>query len=357
MTLINHCSAAIQVRIQLRAPFVAFLPRDGRAWYNLAVGHQEPQRVAAAAYPRGTLRSNFAGGITIMYRRMSAVLSILALAMATFAGSVQAQVNPVVFAVQDDVLFRIDGSNVGRFFLEDKLTALDFDDSGVLWGVGVDDNNNDLFELYRVDDPFGTPSLSLVNENIDRRTESIVWVGSTLYAIQGSNLDSPQSLVTLNSSTGAATPVGLTGNTGINPEQVGGIAIKDGIMYALNNRLPGELYSIDWTLANGNDPTGTFLTATSPASLFVVTDGLDNDPNGGSLWAMIRKGNIIGSDVGVYRLDEITGQLNLVLDLSGLTDVRGASGLAVIPEPATLVLLVFGSMALVARRRPIAVSS
>ncbi|MCO6437638.1 MAG: PEP-CTERM sorting domain-containing protein [Phycisphaerae bacterium] len=284
-----------------------------------------------------------------MSARLSAALSLLSLCV--FASASAAQVNPIVFAVEDDVLFRINGANVGRYFLSDKLTALDFDDHGVLWGVGVDDDNNNLYELYRIDDPFGTPTLNLVSENIDRRTESIIWVGSTLYGIQGSNVDAPQTLVTLDPNTGAATPVGVTGNTGINPEQVGGIAIKDGIMYALNNRLPGELYSIDWTLSSGTDPTATFLTATSPATLFVVTDGLDNDPNGGPLWAMIRRGNIIGSDIGVYRLDETTGQLTLVYDLSDLTDVRGASGLAVIPEPATLLLLLAGAAPLVLRRR------
>lgn len=260
-----------------------------------------------------------------------------------------AQPAPVIFAVQDEVLFRIDGPSVARYTLPDELTALDFDDRGVLWGVGTDADNNNLYELYRIDDPFGTPSLSLVNEGIDRRTESITWVGDTLYAIQGSNLDTPQSLVTLNPATGAAAPVGLTGNTGINPEQVGGIVVRDGTMYALNNRLPGELFSIDWQLAGGVDPTATMLTPTNPG-LFVITNGLDVDPATGQIWAMIRKGNLIGSDIGVYTLDHVTGELALRFDLSDLTAVRGASGLAVIPEPSTLVLLSLAALPMLRRR-------
>ncbi len=251
---------------------------------------------------------------------------------------------PVIFASQDNVLFRIEGSFVRRFFLSDNIAGLDFADDGTLWAVGTDDADRDgLNELYTIDDPFGTPTLSLVFDGLNRRTTSLVWEGDTLYGIQGSNLDSPQSLVTIDPATGAATPVGATGNTGINPEQVGGITIKEGQMWALQNRLPGELFTIDWTLADGDDPTATLQRTTLPATTFLLTNGLDVDPATGQLWAMIRTSGGLSSDIGVYTLDESTGQLDLVYDLSALTSVRGASGIAVIPEPATIGLLLIAT--------------
>jgi hypothetical protein len=156
--------------------------------------------------------------------------------------------------------------------------------------------------------------------------------------------------VTIDPATGVATPVGLTGSTGITPKQVGGITIKGGVMWALNSKLPGEVYTIDHHLLNGPNPTATFEVLTRPLTMGLITSGLDVDPATGDIFAMIRNANLIGPDLGVYRLDEETGELDLDFDLSPWTTVRGASGFAIIPEPATMLLLVVGS-AFVVRRR------
>lgn len=198
--------------------------------------------------------------------------------------------------------------------------------------------------MYRVADPFGTPSLELVVPTLERRTSSIVWEGDTLYGIQGANLDPPQTLVTIDPGDGYVSPVGTSGATGIDPEQVGGLTIKNGVMWALQNLHAGELFTIDYKLTGGPEPTATFVRTTSPDTIAFLSCGLAIDPADAQLWAMIRSDRLLGSDIGVYQLDETTGQLTLMFDLSELTDVRGASGIAVIPEPASLALLLVASL-------------
>lgn len=257
---------------------------------------------------------------------------------------------PIIFATQEDELFRVDNGLVHRFFLSNAITALDFDDNGVLWGVGTDEDNDDLFELYQINDPFGSPTLTLISEGLTRQTTSIVWDGRILYGIQGQNIDPPQTLVTIDPATGSTSPVGATGNTGINPEQVGGITIKNNVMWALNSRLPGHLLTIDHHLTNGPEPTATLAHTTNPL-LALLTNGLDVDPESGQMWAMIRKANLIGSDIGLYTVDETTGQLTLELDLSSLTSARGSSGLAIIPEPGTAVVVILGGLSVFSHGR------
>jgi hypothetical protein len=257
-----------------------------------------------------------------------------------------------MFACQENVLFRIQGAQIDMFTLSDDLTGLDFDENGVLWALGVDHaNTNGFNELYTIDDPLGTPSLSLVSDGLSYPTTSIEWVGNTLYGIQDNYPSGNNHLVTINPLTGVETPVGNTGDTGITPTHVGGITLENGTMWALWSEDPGALYTLDWTLTGGPEPTGTLVTGTD-ASTWIVTSGLDHDPETGELWGMLKTAGTDISDlyIGIYRIDKVTGDLTLEYDLSSLTAVRGATGFAFVPEPGTLALLAVGGLVVLRRR-------
>lgn len=278
-------------------------------------------------------------------RRVSLSLMVVVLLGAPTGASAA----PVIFASQDNVLFRINGMTIDTFTLSDHVTGLDFDAGGNLWAIGLDAASpNGFQEVYRINDPFGTPTLQLVSDGLTRNTPSIEWVGNTLYAVQGENFDPPSMLVTLNPNTGAVTPVGATGQTGADPNHFQGITLVGPTMWAISTDNPGTLQTIDWNLSGGPDPTATFV-APMGTGFNTVTSGLDHDPETGDLWAMIRHG--VSDEIGVFTIDEVTGNITEQYDLSALTLVRGASGIALIPEPATLVLLALGGVSLARRRR------
>jgi hypothetical protein len=269
----------------------------------------------------------------------------------SLVGATGAQGAPVIFASQENTLFRINGITVDVFTLSDDITALDFDDSGNLWAMGLDHGNlNGSFEVYRINDPFGTPSLALVSDGLSRQTTSIEWSGSTLYGTQGVGPDPGETLSTIDPNTGALTPVGATGATGPAASGYPGITIESGTMWGVYPGNPGKLSTIDWTLSGGPDPTATMV-ATFATGFNTVTAGLDHDPATGDLWAML-KYNVAGTEhIGVFTVDKVTGNIAEQYDLSGLTAERGASGLAIVPEPATLALLALGAMSIACRRR------
>jgi hypothetical protein len=258
---------------------------------------------------------------------------------------------PVIFASQENVLFRISGITVDVFTLSDDVTALDFDDSGNLWAMGLDQTHqNGAFEVYRIANPFGTPTLQLVSDGVPRQTTSIEWSGGTLYGTQGVTPDPGETLSTIDPLTGALTPVGATGSTGPAASGYPGITIESGTMWGVYPANPGTLATIDWTLGGGPDPTATTV-ATFATGYNTVTAGLDHDPETGDLWAML-KYSVGGPErIGVFTVDKVTGDITEQYDLSALTGERGASGIALIPEPATLALLALGAMSITRHRR------
>lgn len=273
-----------------------------------------------------------------------------AIAATVFATPATVSAYPIIFASSNEMLFRIDSDTltVDMFTMSDAITAMSFDANGVLWATSPDDLDSDTFyDVYRISDPFGTPGLVPISDGLVLKTPSIDWVGNTLYGLQtydtgGGVLGSK--LVTIDSVTGNETVVGATGATG---RVSGSIAVDvgSGTMYSIDH-VNNNLYTLDWQLAGGPDPSSTLIgnTGYNPANT-----GLDY--YGDTLYAMSMN-NVSGNfDIGVFTVDTTTGAYSLLIDLSGETGVRGSQAIAVIPEPATLCLLAIGGFAVAMRRR------
>lgn len=263
------------------------------------------------------------------------------------AGPGIAVAEPFIFASQENILFRIDTATntIEQFDLGASITALTFDSQGRLWATDPDDPDSDgSFAIYRVHDPFGAPFVSLVSDGLSENTASIEWVNSVLYGAQGDAPRVTSRLVTIDPTTGAETPVGITGETGV--EQIGGLAFDDlsSTMFALGN-VGGKLYTLDWDLSDGPEPTGTFI---GDIGFDPITSGLAFWEPTQTLYAMTR--NQSTDEIGVYTLNTSTGEATLLYDLSGLTTVRGASGIAVIPAPPVVWLMVIAAGAWCRRR-------
>ncbi len=273
-----------------------------------------------------------------------------ALVVTMLAAAPAASAFPIIFATSNDVLFRIDSDTlaVDTFTLSDDITAMSFDDNGVLWATSPRDMDADTFyDVYRISDPFGTPSLLPISDGLVLKTPSIDWVGSTLYGLQtydtgGGVLSSK--LVTIDPNTGNETVVGATGATGRVSGSIG-VDVGSGVMYSIDH-VDNNLYTLDWQLLGGPDPSSTLIgnTGYNPANT-----GLDYYDD--TLYAMSMN-NVSGNfDIGVFTVDTTTGAYTLLVDLSGETATRGSQSIAVIPEPATLCLLALGGIAVAMRRR------
>jgi hypothetical protein len=259
-----------------------------------------------------------------------------------------AEASPIIFASSGNALFRIDGPTIDLFNMEVSVTAMTFDDQGVLWATSPTENQFGKRDLYQITDPLGAPGLTLMTDQLDYKTASLVWVDGTLYGAQAtSQTDINSLLVTLDPATGAGTLVGTTGRTDAN---IGGMDLdpSSNTMYATDN-IAGDLVTIDWQLTGGPDPSATLV---GPAGVVLTTSGLDFWEPDSTLYAMVKDGSDPGgATIGVYTVDTATGAFSPMLDLSSYTEDRGASSIAVIPEPATLSVLLLASFAALRRRR------
>ncbi len=278
---------------------------------------------------------------------MKSFLSFRALALAAVvAASASAQ---TFFVSRDASLLRTDLSNFNTFTLSDNIHAMDFDDNGVLWATSRDDNELGKWELYTIDDPYGTPTLNLVANNIEGVTPSIAWIGGTLYGLQAFDSGSGffSRLVTINTATGSLTAIGATGDTSISG---GGVEYDPatGAMYALNHN-PGSLNTLDWTLSSNADPAATLVGAFS-GETNIRSSGLGHLDATGQLYATITDRSTLTP--ALYSVDKSDGTLSQMIDLTPYLGVgAGGSGIAVIPEPSSILLVLGGLGALIGRRR------
>lgn len=277
--------------------------------------------------------------------RRFTVLSLAAMALATSAGA------QTFFAANNDRLVRTDLNAYDVFTLDADIHSLDWDNSGNLWATSRAPNSEGFWNLYRVSDPFGTPTLDLVSDMLPGAVPAISWVGETLYGVQTLSA-SLQHLVTIDTGSGATSIVGATGDTGI----TGGGMDYDastGQMFAIKHSV-GSLQTLDFLLANGPEPAASLVgNFFGPASTLDLRSSdlavLDFD---GSLYGVLVERDTL--EPILYSLDKQSGLATELVNLSAANLLGlgpGGTALAVIPEPTSLSLLIGGLVSLFIRRR------
>lgn len=270
---------------------------------------------------------------------------VLGLALAPAASAAE-----IIFAASNDRLVRTDLSTTVAFDLSAAIHSLEFDASGTLWATSRSDGGDGAWDLYRVDDPYGTPTLSLVTPNLPNATPAIAFDGATLYGLEIISL-TEQHLVTIDPGTGATLVVGATGDITI----LGGGMDLDtdaGVMYSLNHS-DATLHTLDYTLSGGPDPSPTLIGGLFGAAVdrsLRSSDLAVNDANGALYGLLVERGPL---EPILYTIDLLTGEATEILNLSdpSLLGVgAGGTAIAVIPEPGSLALLALGGLALVRRR-------
>ncbi len=262
------------------------------------------------------------------------------------AGSASAQ---TFFAANNDRLVRTDLNTYDTFTLSADIHSLDWDTHGNLWATSRAPNQDGFWNLYRVEDPFGTPSLQLVNSMLPGAVPAISWIGDTLYGLQTIS-ETRQNLVTIDVGSGNTSIIGATGNTGITG---GGMDYDSltGTMYAIRHFV-GGLQTLDFTLSGGPDPSaapvGNFFGAESTLDLrssdLAVLDGVSRCTVCSSSAIRCTR----------YSIDKGSGLATEIVDLSAANLLGfgpGGTALAVIPEPSSIALLIGGLASALIRRR------
>jgi len=250
-----------------------------------------------------------------------------------------AQAEPTFWATTNNTLYRFTTTgSVDTFTLSDKMMSLAIDSTGAIVGHSAEKNSGQLWESYQLMDPTGTPSLSLLSDQVagPRPTLSFDNTGTGFSTREdGSNITQ---LITVNSD---LTDNALIGSTGLGRGTNGsGYDPTNDTLYAINNTTD-SLYSVNRT--DGS--------VTNIGSL-----GLDYFNGGaefvdGTLYAFIQD---VSREMFVFgAIDTNTGAFTTIRDIASydptITYFSGLTG--VVPAPGSLALLGLGGLVASRRRR------
>jgi len=268
------------------------------------------------------------------------------------AGAIAQAGAPSIFVGRGNRLVRVHGGHTDTFEFDPNvhLGGMTFDSRGRLWAARADLDGDGYQSLFQIADPFGTPYLVEISDGITCPTLGSLeceWAGNTLYMLGRAGPGATVVLVTVDPNTGATTPVGATGETGI---YSAGIAVDTDsmTMYAANWG-NGYLCTLDWQLESHSDPVPTDV---GHMGVNLYPQGLAFFEEDGHLYAIFDDfSGGSGTEFKVYTVDPCTAQATFVYDLTAyLQDAHGTgSAIAVIPEPAVLGL--FGATGLLLLRR------
>jgi len=273
---------------------------------------------------------------------MNKVICVALLIGSVLAAGATAE--PVFFATQGTTLFRVSDGGVDSFTLSDVITALSVAPDGTFWGTSfTDDDGDGLRELYTLANPFGdSPALVLQGDFLEENTPSITFIDSMMYGFQKDPDAPPETgvLVTIDPDGQTQALVGDTGSTGIAPGGSAYDPVND-VLYAMVKHGDGQLFTVDYDLEGGTDPTGTSL-----GSFDLAFGNNGAEYYDGLLYMVSQLSGDGPLSLGVIAPDTVTYTELLQFGPPAAEPI----GLAVIPEPATLLLLGLGACALARRR-------
>ncbi len=225
----------------------------------------------------------------------------------------------------------------------DNLGALEMSPDGILYGITTD------AQLYSID-----PTTALATKVLDLDTgrltgyEGSLAFGSdgTAYATNFGPVTYPR-LLSLDLTTGAGTQIGFFDNMSSVRRDVNGLGWRDdGVLVGLD-RYTNSLVEIDPTTGV---ISSTITTYTEPVFGGIGGMALGSDYGFFATGGPISDANAPGSNE-LYSFDPYTGVATKIGNFNSTIFSDGFAGLAVVPEPATLMLLGLGGLSLLRRRR------
>lgn len=234
-----------------------------------------------------------------------------------------------------DQMYRYDGNSVSQITISDTFHSLSSTGLGMIGASNLQDNVGNPppnFEVWRVNNPAGVPSLTQIGSFVDQRFPTITQVGNTLYGIGEGNI------FTIDN---ALNTTFVTALQDVNSIGGSGYDANSGTFYVTDG-MDDSFYTIDLTDGSRG---------------LVGALGFDFRNQGGEWWNgqywaafedvtnnQLVLGTISTSD------GSFTTEVILDNDLGDLVSNRTV-GLAIIPTPSTLALLGLSGLAVTRRRR------
>lgn len=259
-------------------------------------------------------------------------ISMTALAVAALAGSAIAQ--PTFLVSNGSTLYRTTlGGTTQTFNLGDDIVGMAVASDGTIYATSASANaTSGLFELYTLDDAEGTPTLTLVSDQLASVYTALTFIGGDLY----SSLEGGQFLVNIDLNTFAETSVGATGVF-----NVGGAAYdQNSDTLYWSSGIDDALYSIDYGTAAS--------TLVGSLGIDVAQQGMDFYEFDGVLYHAVDNETTGRFELGTT--STTTGAYSFLQTIVN-ANLTGTTSLAVIPTPASAALLGLGGLLATRRRR------
>ncbi|MBU0718478.1 MAG: DUF4394 domain-containing protein [Planctomycetes bacterium] len=264
--------------------------------------------------------------------------SILAVACLTIAAASTVQANLVAIERDTGNLFEVSTTDASLTLIGNTgvaaLGALDYANDGYLYGL----TTGLSAALYRIDPADASSTLvGLVGAYMFEGGLAITPEGFA-YAVNGGDTGDAR-IFTIDLATGAGTEVGPLGDR----RDVDGLGLRDDGMLIGLDRVNNELITI-------NPVTRSTAAIASVEPIIGMIGGMALG-EGYAYFSTAGPGSFAPGSNELYEFDPYTGTHTLIGNFNATVIGEGISGIAVIPEPASMALLVLGGLSLLRRRK------